>query len=80
MTGKLMAMIKAVNQSNSKYNEILFLMEYLLVKKIQKHLDESSEQEFMAFLKETLLVIKMDRIQQKTEILRFRYSVLLREH
>ena len=34
----------------------------------------------MSFLKETLLAIKMDRIQQKTESLRFRYSALLREH
>lgn len=42
MADRLMAMIKSINQSNSKYNEILFLMEFLLVKKIQKNLDESS--------------------------------------
>lgn len=44
MEGRLMEIIRNSNKSKVKFNEILFLIELLLVRKIQKNLDYPSLQ------------------------------------
>lgn len=71
-------MLKGMNTSRAKFNEILFLLEMIFIRKIQKQLDQQSQQEFNQVLKDILPAIKLERIQQHTDALKFRLIAIMR--
>jgi hypothetical protein len=57
--GKLMEVLKRGNKPGARMNEVLFLLELLLIKKIRKQLDHASLNEFMHFLRGVMIPSKM---------------------
>jgi hypothetical protein len=68
----MLGMLERINSKKHVFNEISFLLEMTLIKKIQKYLEDSSLHEFNELLKGFLNAKKINRIFSADNSLHFR--------